>query len=165
MKMLRSKIENHKTAETILESAQQHFLQKGFKGASINDVANEAKINKSLIYHHFRNKENLWKAVKERILERAARDGLDTVVFKHPTLKEFLESVITFRFHLYAHHPELVRLVSWQRLESQGQSLAGVPNKQFAGLDKHILSLQKAGEIRTDLKPRGHHLLGHVYVF
>lgn len=60
---------------------------------------------------------------------------------------------VAFRFHLYAHHPELVRLMSWQRLEPQSQSLAGVTHKNLVGLDEHILSLQKAGEIREDLKP------------
>ena len=58
-----------------------------------------------------------------------------------------------FRFHLYAHHPELIRLMGWQRLEPQGQSLSGVSNKIFTELDDYILSLQKAGEIQTDLKP------------
>lgn len=151
--MARPKTEHHKTAELILESAQEHFLQKGFKGTSINDVADQAKINKSLIYHHFKDKENLWKAVKERILKKSVNSPLDEIDFKRPTLKEFLNVFIPFRFHLYAHHPELVQLMGWQRLESQNQSLAGITNKNFTELDEYILSLQKTGEIRDDLKP------------
>ncbi|MGV8964381.1 MAG: TetR/AcrR family transcriptional regulator [Candidatus Saccharimonadaceae bacterium] len=151
--MARVKTEHHKTAELILESAQEHFLQKGFKGTSINDVADQAKINKSLIYHHFGGKENLWKAVKERILKKSAKSCLDEIDFKRPTLKEFLDAFVPFRFHLYAHHPELVRLMGWQRLESQRELLSGVTNKIFTELDEQIISLQKAGEIRDDLKP------------
>jgi AcrR family transcriptional regulator len=151
--MARAKTEHHKTAELILESAQVHFLQKGFKGTSINDVADYAKINKSLIYHHFGDKENLWKAVKERILKKSANNHLDEIDFKRPTLKEFLEAFVPFRFNLYAHHPELVRLMGWQRLEPQGEYLSGVTNKNFTKLDEQIISLQKTGEIRDDLKP------------
>lgn len=151
--MARPKAEHHKTAELILESAQAHFMQKGFKGTSINDVANDAKINKSLIYHHFGDKENLWKAVKERIVEKSTKSPLDKIDFKRPTLKEFLDIFISFRFHLYAHHPELVRLMGWQRLEPQNESLSGVTHKTFTELDEHIIFLQKAGEIRADLKP------------
>ena len=92
--MVRTTIEPHKTAILILKSAEQHFLDKGFKGTSINDVANEANINKSLIYHHFGDKENLWKAVKERILEKSIHNDLDRIDFKRPTLKEFLEIFI-----------------------------------------------------------------------
>lgn len=151
--MARPKTEHHKTADLILESAQLHFLQKGFKGTSINDIADHAKINKSLIYHHFKDKENLWKAVKERILEKSANIRLNEIDFKQPTLKELLEVFVPFRFHLYAHHPELVRLVGWQRLEPQSDALSGVTNKNFTELDECIRFLQKAGEIRDDLKP------------
>ena len=151
--MARPKTEHHKTAELILESAQEYFLQKGFEGTSINDIANHAKINKSLIYHHFGDKENLWKSVKERILKKSSNNHLDEIDFKRPTLKEFLNTFIPFRFHLYAHHPELVCLMGWQRLEPQGESLSGVTNKNFTELDEHILALQKTGEIRADLKP------------
>ena len=151
--MARPKTESHKTAEHILESAQEHFLQKGFKGTSINDVADHAKINKSLIYHHFGDKENLWKAVKEKVLQKSANNRLDEIDFQRPTLKEFLDVFVPFRFYLYAHHPELIRLMGWQRLEPQSESLSGVTHKTFAGLDEQIIFLQKAGEIRDDLKP------------
>jgi len=151
--MARLKIEKHKTAEIILESALRNFMQKGFEGTSINDVADDAKINKSLIYHHFTNKENLWKAVKERILESAIPDSALTLNFNQTTLRDFLENFVTFRFQFYANHPELVRLVGWQRLESQGKTLTGVTNKKFTEIDQEIISLQKVGQIRKDLKP------------
>jgi AcrR family transcriptional regulator len=151
--MARPKIENHKTAALILESAERHFLDKGFEGTSINDVADDAKINKSLIYHHFKDKENLWKAVKEQILERASNNRLEELDFKRPTLKEFLEVFVSFRFRLYGQHPELVRLMEWQRLEPEGRTLSGVKHKSFAELDAFILSLQKNRQIRGDLKP------------
>lgn len=151
--MPRPKIESHRTAGIILQSAKKHFLQKGFEGTSISDVANDARVNKSLIYHHFGNKENLWKSVKEKIIENAAGKTLETVSFKRATLKEFLKDFVTFRFELYAHHPELVHLMHWQRLEPHSPSLEGVINKNFPGLEDHILHLQNTGQIRTDLIP------------
>jgi AcrR family transcriptional regulator len=149
--MARPKVENHKTAEVILESAKQIFLEKGFDGASINDVADTAKINKSLIYHHFGNKENLWKAVKERIVNQALPK--ETVTFKHPTLREFIEAFVAFRFHLYATHPELIRLMGWQRLDSKIDALAGINIEPFVGLEDHLRNLQATGQIRADLEP------------
>ncbi|MBX9804903.1 MAG: TetR/AcrR family transcriptional regulator [Alphaproteobacteria bacterium] len=151
--MARPKVENHKTAGLILDSAERHFLQKGFKGTSINDVADDAKINKSLIYHHFKDKENLWKAVKERILNEASQNQLEDLDFKHPTLKQFLDVFIPFRFHVYAHYPKLIRLMEWQRLEPDNEAIMFVNSKAFVGLDTHIHALQKSGQIRSDLKP------------
>jgi AcrR family transcriptional regulator len=150
--MARPKVKDHKTAETILQSAQHHFLINGFEGTPINDIANDANINKSLIYHHFGNKELLWKAVKERILQQALGSSLESFEYKKDNLKEFLEYFVTFRFRLYAQHPDLVRLMHWQRLESQSQSLGGVINKNFTtGVEDHISHLQKQGKIRSDL--------------
>jgi AcrR family transcriptional regulator len=148
----RRKIEKHKTAEIILESAKKNFLQKGFEGTSINDVADEAKINKSLIYHHFENKENLWKVVKEKIIEKSTPDSVDKIQFKQATLREFLEAFVSFRFQMYAKNPELVRLLGWQRLESQRESLAGITLNRLK-IDQEIVSFQQTGKIRNDLKP------------
>lgn len=152
--MARPKIDNHKTAEIILQSAKENFLQKGFEGTSINDVADGAQINKSLIYHHFGNKENLWKAVKDRIIEQAIHNAFEHIDFKHKTLREFLEAFVTFRFQIYANHPEIPRLMSWQRLEAKRESLEGVSLKGLTDIDQEIIALQKAGEIRKDLKPK-----------
>jgi len=157
--MARIKKENHETAEIILESARKNFLEKGFEGTSINDVANDAKINKSLIYHHFGNKENLWKAVKRCILEKLATESSHTLDFHRSTLREFLEAFVTFRFQLYAQNPELVRLMGWQRLESQGKILAGINLEKLTNIEEEIIFLQNTGEIRKDLKPDVIHYL------
>lgn len=149
--MARPKVEFHKTAEDILISAQKHFLEKGFSGTSINDIAKDANINKSLIYHHYGSKEGLWKAVKKHILEQQMGINWDEVSFATSSLKDFLEDFITFRFNLYGDHPELVRLMGWQRLEPQGEDLSGVSHPKAIHLEKEILELQEKGEIRKDI--------------
>ena len=146
--MARQKTEHHKTAEGILISAQKHFLEKGFSGTSISDIANEAQINKSLIYHHYGNKEGLWKAVKKRILEQDTKKSIEELEFDTSSLETFIDDFANFRFNLYANHPELVRLMGWQRLEPQGDDLAGVTY-----LATEIKELQKKGEMRKDIPP------------
>lgn len=151
--MARQKQENHKTAQQILQGAKRLFLLKGFDGTSINDIANDIKIHKSLIYHHFGSKESLWKAVKESLIKEVIRLDLDQVNFSRRTLKGFLEDFVTFRFNLYATKPEIVRLMHWQRLEPKVQSLKGVDKPKLNDLEEEIISLQKLGEIRSDLDP------------
>lgn len=152
--MARPKEKTHKTAEHILQSAKSHFLQKGFEGTSINDIADEASIHKSLIYHHFRNKEGLWKAVKENILQQATPLELNEISFSRKTLEDFLRDFISFRFNLYAQHPEIIRLMHWQRLEVNHSSLEGIRKNQLVDLEEDIVALQTAGEIRSDLDPQ-----------
>jgi len=47
----------------ILEAAKKVFLQKGFEGARMQEIADEAGINKALLHYYFRSKEKMFGAV------------------------------------------------------------------------------------------------------
>ena len=49
--------------EKILVAAKKVFLVKGMAGARMQDIADEAGINKALLHYYFRNKEQLFKVI------------------------------------------------------------------------------------------------------
>ena len=51
------------TEQRILEAAKRVFHRKGFEGASMQEIADEAGINKALLHYYYRNKENLFNGV------------------------------------------------------------------------------------------------------
>jgi AcrR family transcriptional regulator len=51
--------------ERILEAAKKVFHCKGYDGARMQEIADEAGVNKSLVHYYFRNKDNLFQAVFE----------------------------------------------------------------------------------------------------
>ena len=51
------------TEEKIYEAARKVFIQKGMQGARMQEIADEAGMNKALLHYYFRSKENLFKAV------------------------------------------------------------------------------------------------------
>jgi len=51
------------TEEKILEAAKTVFHRKGFDGTRMQEIADEAGINKSLLHYYYRSKENLFDAV------------------------------------------------------------------------------------------------------
>ncbi|MGA2823473.1 MAG: helix-turn-helix domain-containing protein [Bacteroidales bacterium] len=51
------------TEEKILEAAKKVFHRKGFEGARMQEIADEAGINKALLHYYFRTKENLFDDV------------------------------------------------------------------------------------------------------
>ena len=53
------------TEKRILEAAKKVFHIKGFDGARMQEIADEAGVNKSLVHYYFRNKENLFRSVFE----------------------------------------------------------------------------------------------------
>jgi AcrR family transcriptional regulator len=142
------------TALKILKAAQETFLEKGFEGASINDIADRAQINKSLIYHHFESKENLWRTIKTRMVEAKAGKSLNEIDFPRDSFKSFLTAFVTFRYEFYNHNPDIARLISWQRLEKNQDELTLAENKyDFMGLAPRIKAFQDLGQVRSELDP------------
>jgi AcrR family transcriptional regulator len=65
--------------EQILQGAIQVFLQRGYAGTSMDQVATIANVSKQTIYSHFQDKEGLFTALIERVtIERwQAEAGLE----------------------------------------------------------------------------------------
>ena len=51
------------TEEKILEAAHKVFQKKGFTGARMQEIADEAGINKAMLHYCFKNKELLFEAI------------------------------------------------------------------------------------------------------
>lgn len=51
------------TEEKILEAAKKVFISKGMYGARMQDIANEAGINKALLHYYFRSKQKLFEVI------------------------------------------------------------------------------------------------------
>jgi len=56
------------TEERILDAAHAVFLQRGTAGARMQEVADEAGVNKALLHYYFRSKDQLAQAVFRRAL-------------------------------------------------------------------------------------------------
>ena len=75
--------------ERLLASAASIFAKRGYAGASMAEIAAEADISKSTVFHHFGSKRALYLAV----IETAAQDfaaTLETVLEKTGPLDERL---------------------------------------------------------------------------
>jgi TetR/AcrR family transcriptional regulator len=63
--------ENDKlTEEKIFEAATEVFVEKGMDGARMQDIANQAGINKALLHYYYRTKEKLFTTVFEMIARK-----------------------------------------------------------------------------------------------
>ncbi|MBX2845053.1 MAG: TetR/AcrR family transcriptional regulator [Saprospiraceae bacterium] len=60
--------------QEIVKSALNIFLEKGYHNTSMADIANETGLLKGSLYHHFKGKEDLMKAVISSIHEWYKRE-------------------------------------------------------------------------------------------
>jgi AcrR family transcriptional regulator len=75
------------TEEKIYEAARRIFILKGMEGARMQEIADEAGMNKALLHYYFRSKENLFKAVFKDIFTKFFSKVKDTL-FSDATTKE-----------------------------------------------------------------------------
>jgi len=55
--------------EDLLDAAATCFMDKGYQGASLDDVARHMGATKGRIYHYFSSKSELMHAVRKRAME------------------------------------------------------------------------------------------------
>ncbi|MGE5419024.1 MAG: TetR/AcrR family transcriptional regulator [Chloroflexota bacterium] len=58
------------TEEKIFDAAEKVFEEKGLSGARMQNIADKAGINKSLLHYYFRTKEHLFEAVFIKLASR-----------------------------------------------------------------------------------------------
>lgn len=75
----RTKAEAEATRQSILNAAEQVFLDKGVARASLEEIARTANVTRGAIYWHFRNKTDLFEAMLQRV---------------HDPITEMVENVI-----------------------------------------------------------------------
>ena len=57
------------TVKSILDVAQELFIEHGYEHTSLQDIINKTKLSKGAIYHHFASKEEIFVAMVKRIGE------------------------------------------------------------------------------------------------
>ena len=87
------------TEQNILNAAISIFQKKGMAGARMQEIADEAKINKAMLHYYFRNKQQLFEAVFMQAFQKFApqMNGIfnsETSVFEK--IRGFAENYISF---------------------------------------------------------------------
>jgi AcrR family transcriptional regulator len=97
------------TRAKLLSAARREFAAFGLAGARIDRIAAEAGSNKAQIYYYFGSKDQLFDTVFAAALDDLVR-GTPLDVNDMPGFAAQLAEA-------YEHDPDLMRLLSWQRLE------------------------------------------------
>jgi TetR/AcrR family transcriptional regulator len=107
------------TAEKILDAAEDLFAKKGYSATSLGDVADEVGIRSPSLYNHFRNKEALYQAVLDRLMDSFAipLEELTRTEVTQDRVMEWLDTVV----RLHHANPNLARLL-------QHAALSGGPH-------------------------------------
>ena len=147
-------IKKDNTEEKILNAAQTVFIKKGMDGSRMQEIADEAGINKSLLHYYFRTKQKLFEAIFKRVFKRTFPNIGEFMLSDLPIeekLATFIEKYISllmknpffpsFIIKEISRDPEFLATV----IRSQGVN----PNKLFEMFENEM----EAGKIRR-MDPR-----------
>ena len=90
----------------LLQIACRFFARYGYKGTSLRDIAEEAKITKAALYYHFPNKNSLYERI---VLEglRVLVEEVAEATAKQATAKDKLRAFMMTTAEIYARDPDL----------------------------------------------------------
>ena len=130
----------------IVDAAERLFAEHGFAATSMRDISNASGVSHPLIHHHFGNKEELYKAVKRRLVEGWRKCFPAAWRQSSRPLAHGAEWLLAF----LGDNPLLLRLCLRTRLEGDSQVWPGEPD-QLDTMRRRIEVSQKQGLIRADL--------------
>jgi AcrR family transcriptional regulator len=142
--------EDKNTEATILEAAKRVFLRKGLFGSRMQEIANDAGINKSLLHYYYRSKQLLFEAVFKQAFGLMA-PKINTVLNSELELEEKIQSLTHNFISFVIKHPYLPTFVI-QELNSNPEFVATLINEKnfpnIAVFKKQVDELVAAGKIK-----------------
>ena len=98
-----------RSATRILAAAVEVFSRRGYRAASMNDVAEKVGLRKPTLYHYVRTKQDLLVAVYEEVLDESLTSAR-TIVAGAPSTREAVRELIVERVAYTCEHRDLLTI-------------------------------------------------------
>jgi AcrR family transcriptional regulator len=135
----------------ILKAAQHLFMQDGFRGISMRQIAEAVGVTKAALYYHFHDKEELYVAVVEQYL-LAMSSLIDQVVATHAGTREQVSELVRLILTQPPEERSVIRLASQELGNISPQNRArflALYHDRFVG---RIAALLQAGMERGEFR-------------
>jgi TetR/AcrR family transcriptional regulator len=138
------------TRALVIDAAERLFAERGFAATSMRDISAASGVSHPLIHHHFGSKEELYAAVKRRMVEGYARrfPEVARATNRPLSVRAEMRRIMTY----LTENPVLLRLCGWTRLEGDVHVWPGEPDL-LDTLRSRVEAAQQRGRVRGDLDP------------
>ena len=101
--------------EKILYAAQEEFILHGYKGATVQSIADRAGLPKANVLYYFKNKENIYHAVLEKTLDMWDQGigDIEAVDGPYVAIEKFIAAKVKMSFN----HPSASKIYAMEIIQ------------------------------------------------
>lgn len=138
------------TREKVIDAASLLFVEKGYNGTSMRDLAEALNIEAASLYNHIANKIDILFEIISEIETACVKHIKEVEVLQIPHIEK-LKKIIAFHVNLMMknYHKYYVSITEWLHLDSERQSdYVKVRRVYTQDIEKIIQNGIEAGEIK-----------------
>ena len=133
------------TEHIILKAAKRVFQNKGMDGARMQEIADEAKINKAMLHYYYRSKQLLFEAVFSNAFALLAPQ-LNAILNDESSVEQKIRNFTTNYISFMSKHPYLPTFIIQELNRNPDFILKMKDNKGFPNIEK----FKKQIEVEVD---------------
>jgi TetR/AcrR family transcriptional regulator len=133
------------TREKILRAALHEFSVHGLAGARTDTIADSAKVNKALLYYYFKNKEALYAASFEHVLNNIMHSTLAVLESKCTPGEQLLRLALNHFDRILTQH-EFQSLMQQEMVRFHHGKSTSIPMLISRGFSPLLKKMQQATE-------------------
>lgn len=139
--------------QLILEVARKQFVQKGFAATKMQDIAEEAQVNKALLHYYFRSKDKLYHEIIVKTLDKMV-PRFAAAMAMEGTFWERLENLVHTYVGMLVAEPDIPFFIMSELAQEQDRFINELRQRAhyFPAAQGFVMSMHEemvAGRIRT----------------
>jgi AcrR family transcriptional regulator len=137
---------SERTRAEIIEAAHDLFIQHGFHGTSMRQIATQANLALGGIYNHFASKEDLFREV---VLAYHPYHEILPIIANtdYETLADLLHNAASLINETLSARPDIFNLMFIEMVEFKSQHLPELFERVFPAVQKILLRFMEAGDV------------------
>ncbi len=139
------------TRAAILGAARCVFARRGLDGASIREVAQTAGVNTAMIYYHFKDKKDLYRAVLSDSFATMTDIWKDPIFSSEATVRQKVARYVESYIRFHQGNEDLRRIMAME-FAASGGNITWICESYFADNYARLIGIFKKGMKRGELK-------------